>query len=39
MGEPHRSEYCLFYNKKLDDFKPQEYRNYLSNCPTGNDAD
>ena len=39
MGEPHRSEYCLFYNKKLDDLKPQEYRNYLSNCPTGNDAD
>ena len=39
MTEPHKSKYCLFYNKVLDDMKPLEYRNFFSNCPTGNDAD
>jgi hypothetical protein len=39
MSAAHKSEYCFFYNTKMDEWRPQEQRSYLLNCPIGNDAD
>jgi hypothetical protein len=39
MKETHRSEYCFYYNKIMDGFRPIEQRGYFISCPTGNDAD